>query len=233
MSPLLCNCLWCQQVFTGLLNPHDRIMGLDLPHGGHLSHGFQTDTKKISAVSVFFEVRLSCIRSSLKPHLGHNPCLFNANELWPGECATHVCQKQIHRQMCALLIATIHALCLAATQTWPGECATHICQKQIHQQMCALLIATAQWLHNLWLLQHRPCLTAWMSPPASLTMTPWRHLPLCTGQKSSLPVRMHPACLLLLVCAFIKCVPCTGLLCIMSVCRFCHWLLPGRRLLIH
>lgn len=30
-------------------------MGLDLPHGGHLSHGFQTDTKKISAVSVFFE----------------------------------------------------------------------------------------------------------------------------------------------------------------------------------
>mmetsp|Transcript_2303 Transcript_2303/g.5902 ORF Transcript_2303/g.5902 Transcript_2303/m.5902 type:complete len:507 (+) Transcript_2303:19-1539(+) len=43
------------QVFTGLLNPHDRIMGLDLPHGGHLSHGFQTDTKKISAVSVYFE----------------------------------------------------------------------------------------------------------------------------------------------------------------------------------
>lgn len=43
------------QVFTALLAPHDRIMGLDLPHGGHLSHGFQTDTKKISAVSIFFE----------------------------------------------------------------------------------------------------------------------------------------------------------------------------------
>ena len=43
------------QVYTGRLNPHDRIMGLDLPHGGHLSHGFQTDTKKISAVSIFFE----------------------------------------------------------------------------------------------------------------------------------------------------------------------------------
>ena len=45
------------QVYTALLQPHDRIMGLDLPHGGHLSHGFQTDTKKISAVSIFFEVR--------------------------------------------------------------------------------------------------------------------------------------------------------------------------------
>lgn len=30
-------------------------MGLDLPHGGHLSHGYQTATKKISAVSKYFE----------------------------------------------------------------------------------------------------------------------------------------------------------------------------------
>jgi glycine hydroxymethyltransferase len=43
------------QVYTALLEPHDRILSLDLPHGGHLSHGYQTPNKKISAVSKYFE----------------------------------------------------------------------------------------------------------------------------------------------------------------------------------
>jgi glycine hydroxymethyltransferase len=30
-------------------------MGLDLPHGGHLSHGYQTPTKKVSFISKYFE----------------------------------------------------------------------------------------------------------------------------------------------------------------------------------
>ncbi|KAG4945742.1 hypothetical protein JHK87_041749 [Glycine soja] len=34
-------------VFTAVLKPHDRIMGLDLPHGGHLSHGFMTPKKRL------------------------------------------------------------------------------------------------------------------------------------------------------------------------------------------
>lgn len=60
------------QVYQALMRPHERLMGLDLPHGGHLSHGYQTPSKKyvrrciscginvltslrISAVSTYFE----------------------------------------------------------------------------------------------------------------------------------------------------------------------------------
>jgi len=43
------------EAYTALLNPHDRIMGLDLPSGGHLTHGFFTANKKVSATSVYFE----------------------------------------------------------------------------------------------------------------------------------------------------------------------------------
>jgi glycine hydroxymethyltransferase len=43
------------QTYTALLDVHDRIMALDLPHGGHLSHGYQLPNKKISMVSKYFE----------------------------------------------------------------------------------------------------------------------------------------------------------------------------------
>ena len=43
------------QVYQAIMPVHGRLMGLDLPHGGHLSHGYQTPQKKISAVSTYFE----------------------------------------------------------------------------------------------------------------------------------------------------------------------------------
>lgn len=42
-------------VYTGLLKPGQRIMGLDLPSGGHLTHGYKTPTKKISNSSIYFD----------------------------------------------------------------------------------------------------------------------------------------------------------------------------------
>jgi glycine hydroxymethyltransferase len=42
-------------VYTAVVGPNERIMGLDLPDGGHLTHGFFTEKKKISATSIFFQ----------------------------------------------------------------------------------------------------------------------------------------------------------------------------------
>lgn len=41
-------------VYLGLMNPGDTLMGLDLPSGGHLTHGFETSKKKISHSSLIF-----------------------------------------------------------------------------------------------------------------------------------------------------------------------------------
>ena len=42
-------------VYNALLNPNDRIMGLNLPSGGHLTHGYYTAKKNISATSVYYQ----------------------------------------------------------------------------------------------------------------------------------------------------------------------------------
>ncbi|CDW80992.1 serine hydroxymethyltransferase [Stylonychia lemnae] len=42
-------------VYTALLQPGERLMGLDLTQGGHLTHGYYTESKKVSATSLFWE----------------------------------------------------------------------------------------------------------------------------------------------------------------------------------
>ena len=42
-------------IYTALVPPGEKIMGLSLAEGGHLSHGFYTPTRKVSATSMFWE----------------------------------------------------------------------------------------------------------------------------------------------------------------------------------
>ena len=54
-------------VYTGLLSPGDRIMGLDTPSGGHTSHGYYTPNgRKVSGASIFFE----SLSYKVKPQTG-------------------------------------------------------------------------------------------------------------------------------------------------------------------
>lgn len=41
-------------VYLGILKPGDTLMGLDLPSGGHLTHGYRTPTKGISSSGIYY-----------------------------------------------------------------------------------------------------------------------------------------------------------------------------------
>ena len=43
------------QVYHALMKPHERLMGLSLTHGGHMSFGYQTGKLKVSCVSAYYD----------------------------------------------------------------------------------------------------------------------------------------------------------------------------------
>ena len=51
-------------VYTALLQPGERLMGLNLTQGGHLTHGYFTETRKVSATALFWESKQYNVNTS-------------------------------------------------------------------------------------------------------------------------------------------------------------------------
>ena len=95
-------------VYTALVEPHGRIMGLDLPDGGHLSHGFFTATKKISATSIFFEsmpYKLD-VESGLidYDHLAVNARLFKPRMIIAGTMMLMILEVTLSYRRCVFIL---------------------------------------------------------------------------------------------------------------------------------
>ncbi|XKL60494.1 hypothetical protein PGB90_007551 [Kerria lacca] len=92
-------------VYTALVNPHGKIMGLDLSDGGHLTHGFKTEKKKISATSIFFESMLYKVNPSTGlidyDKLAETARLFKPNLIIAGTtCYSRYLDYKRFREIC-------------------------------------------------------------------------------------------------------------------------------------
>lgn len=51
-------------VYTALMQPGERLMGLNLTQGGHLTHGYFTETRKVSSTALFWESKQYNVNSA-------------------------------------------------------------------------------------------------------------------------------------------------------------------------
>ncbi|KAI8340141.1 serine hydroxymethyltransferase [Chlamydoabsidia padenii] len=117
-------------VYGAIMKPHDRLMGLDLPHGGHLSHGYQLPNKKISYVSSYYETlpyRLDEKTGRIDyDELEKNAVLFRPKVIIAGASAyarniDYARMKKIADKVGAYLMADIaHISGLIAADVLPG-----------------------------------------------------------------------------------------------------------------
>ncbi|CAO3627991.1 unnamed protein product [Cunninghamella echinulata] len=117
-------------VYGAIMKPHDRLMGLDLPHGGHLSHGYQLPNKKISYVSSYYETlpyRLDESTGRIDyDELEKNAALFRPKVIIAGASAyarniDYERMKKISSKVGAYLMADIaHISGLIAADVLPG-----------------------------------------------------------------------------------------------------------------
>lgn len=105
-------------------------MGLDLPHGGHLSHGYQTPTKKISAISKYFETLPYRLDESTglidyaklqEVALLYRPKIIIAGTSAYSRLIDYACMRQIANKVGAYLLSDMaHISGLVAGQVIPS-----------------------------------------------------------------------------------------------------------------